>query len=219
KQECMNTLIIIITLLVILGIGFIDLFLEVKNYSDKHSFAMDFLEKYTNYIKSKGESDEDYVWLTLRAERMQNQLGSSGVMNYKMAGSLKFISNYPIILNFLPEIRNEFSDGYINKSNFEFTINTVRDTLLRHIGFIEDTKKDYDKQIVNSLAWFRNGVLLIVLFPIKILNQFGLLSNLSYSKVKSSKIFKILASLISIIGFVSSIMSIILGWNEFIKIF
>jgi hypothetical protein len=215
----MPTLIIIIALIAILGIGFTNLFLELKKLTEMHSFAVEFLAKYASYIKSKGESDVDYVWLTLRAERMQNQLGSSGLINYKMAGSLSFVPNYPIILNFLPEIRNEFINGYVMKSNFQFTIYTVRDTLLRHIGFIEDTKNDYYSQIVNPLAWFRNGVQSIFLFPFMILNKLGLLNKSSYSKVKSSKIIRLFSSIISFMGFISSIMTIILGWNDFIAIF
>ncbi|MDQ7815871.1 MAG: hypothetical protein RDU14_02515 [Melioribacteraceae bacterium] len=213
----MSTLLIIGILLIVLSIGFIDVFLEIKNFTDKHSFAMEFLEKFQNYVMSRGENNQDYDWLTLRAERMQNQLGGAGIMNYKMAGSHTFIPNYPIILNLLPDTRNELRYNYRLKSNLEFSVNTVRDTLLRHIGFIKDTKKEYDKLIINPLFWFRNGVLLIVLFPIKILQSFGLLSNSSYAQAKTSKVLKFISSLISFLGFVSSVMSIALGWNEFLK--
>lgn len=215
----MNTFLIIGIVIFILAIGFIDIFLEIRNFNEKHSFAMEFLEKFQQYVISMGENYQDYDWLTLRAERMQSQLGGAGLMNYKMPGSQNYIHNYPIILNLLPDVRNEFSDRSRLRNHLEFPINMIRDTLLRHIGFIEHIKKDYDKQILNPLMWFRNGVLIVVLFPIKILQSFGLLSDSSYARAKSSKALKFVSSLISFLGFISSVMSIALGWNEFIKLF
>lgn len=213
----MSVLLLIGILFAVLGIGFIDLFLEIKNFVEKHSLAMEFLHRFQQYVLSKGSGYEDYDWLTLRAERMQSQLGRAGLMNYKMGGSHSFIPNYPIILNLLPDVRNELNDDYSLRCNLEFSVNMIRDTLLRHIGSIEDTKKDYDKQILNPLAWFRNGILLIVLFPIKILQSFGLLSNSSYERAKTSRVFRFILSLISFLSLVSSAITIVLGWNEFEK--
>ena len=85
-------------------------------------------------------------------------------------------------------------------------------------GTDADYLQDFLSRIKNPLVWFREGVKIILLLPLSILNQLGLFSNKFYYKLKSSLFFKITSSLIAIIGFVSSIVTIVLGWNKFYQI-
>lgn len=212
----MDTAIILIVAISFILIGLFNIIFDLRRINKKHTFSLDYLEKYSNYIKSDGSDEESYEWLTLKAEKMQDQLGSAGIMNYKMPGSMTFIPNYPIVINLLPEIRRELSSDYIiSKDNFNFTINTLRESILRYIGLLEDLREDILRKLKNPLVWFREGVKMILLLPLSILNQFGLFSNKFYYNLKKSLFFKITSSFIALTAFVSSIFTIALGWEKF----
>ncbi len=59
---------------------------------------------------------------------------------------------------------------------------------------------------------------MILGIPLDILHSIGLISSNNLTKIKRNIIFKILGGIISLLTFVSTIMSIILGWNEFVEL-
>lgn len=62
------------------------------------------------------------------------------------------------------------------------------------------------------------GIKVILGIPLDILHSIGLISSNNLTKIKRNIIFKILGGIISLLTFVSTIMSIILGWNEFVEL-
>ena len=215
----MNILIILIAIISIIIIGFVSIVLELKRITDKHNFAGEYLDKFVEFVNSKGKNTTEYNWLILKSERMQSQLGRSGLINYKMAGSLQFIPNYPIILNFIPDIKSELDKDYIlSIDNFNYTINSVRECLLRHIGILEEIVDNKRKEIKNPLIWLREGFKIILILPFIILNQLNLLNDSSYHKIKKSRITKFATSIVTLLGIISSIMTIALGYEGFINL-
>ena len=211
--------IVIIAIIIIILIGLVSIIFELNRITDKYNFASEYLEKFIEFVNSKGKKTSEYNWLILKSEKMQSQLGRSGLISYKMAGSHQFIPNYPVILNFIPDIKSELDKNYIlSVDNFNYTINQVRECLLRHIGVMEEFKNDKSKEIRNPIIWFREGFKVILILPFSILNQLNLLNDHNYYKIKKSHITKFIASLITLLGFISSIMTISLGYVGFINL-
>lgn len=68
----------------------------------------------------------------------------------------------------------------------------------------------------DCLFWQRmRGVLS---FPLDALYWLGLLNARSNRAIQDNGIFRLLGKFVTAVGFISSIMSITLGWDEFVKI-
>ena len=71
---------------------------------------------------------------------------------------------------------------------------------------------------MNPITCMREGIRWIVGLPVEILQWAGLYSAGRSRKIKASVIFKAISNFIVFIGLISSIVTIILGWDEFLEI-
>lgn len=78
--EVMDRLWLALALLMPCVLGLLRLIGDLRSVSDKQTFAVEFLEKLRAYFESGGENGEAYGWLIHRSNRMQNQLGSGGIL-------------------------------------------------------------------------------------------------------------------------------------------
>ena len=62
------------------------------------------------------------------------------------------------------------------------------------------------------------GIRFILLIPIGILNSIGLISNDGKSKIGNNIIIRMLSGIISLLTILSVIITIVVGWNDFLKI-
>jgi len=77
---------------------------------------------------------------------------------------------------------------------------------------------DEKKRLLNPIACLSEGIKAILLLPLSILHWCGLISSNSIKSASGNRIVKLLNFFIVIIGLVSAIFTIILGWDEFIRI-
>ena len=75
------------------------------------------------------------------------------------------------------------------------------------------------KGIFNPFICFREGIRFIIGLPVLILYWSGILSAKTIGVASGSLVFKVIASIITLIGLISSIITILLGWNEALEIF
>lgn len=208
----------------LLLVGFLKLRKRVVALNKEGDFVQEFREKFINYCNSRGEDSDSYTYLMLNSARMQRDMGSMGIYgSFKPPSANYTISNYPIILNMIPEIRSfidrDRESGFgLFAPTVDSYIKAVDEALLRYIGNLTDQNDEAYNSLKNPLLWFRSGVSQILSLPLMLFVSFGLMAGSTLRALESSYIFKAINALVSIIAIVSGIMTIILGWDQTSKI-
>ncbi|MCB0647477.1 MAG: hypothetical protein KDC49_12500 [Saprospiraceae bacterium] len=176
-----------------------------------------FIEDYRNkfvllsneYLKSSTVNNLIFNELNEKSNKAQVVLGVKGYVQYQAPFSFQLIQNYPIIINTIPKFRT----GNIEK----FDINSCDSILGSKIGIIKDrisTLKEDD----NLKNWFQTGSAWILSIPLEILNFTGVLKTEKLEFIRNSTVFQIFNGFVWMIGLISAIITIFLGWNEFTDI-
>lgn len=194
--------------------GAVLVYRDSQNIAAKRKFAVEFMSQLAKYFGSHGGDMESYSWLINRSSKMQNQLGSQGIMGFKPPFQNYIIPNYPVILNAVPEMRKAFEDGLTHRLAGQYA-GLLQETLVRHIGTVEDMSEEQQRWMKNPVIWLREGIRGIISFPILLLSWLGLISERTVSNIASSNLFKILSGFVTVVGFISAIITITLGWKQF----
>ena len=209
----MSTVQVILLLIILMTIGLFNLLIDQRKLIEKHNFASEYLSRFQQF-KNSYRTDfngETYYWLTSHVSKIQSNLGFFGiVLNYQPAFSNYIHKSYQIIVNTLPEMRNMRADSSM--------INASEDALIRYIGFLDDAYENSINQIKNPFKWLKTGVQSIISLPFFILYWLGLISSSFLEKIINNSILKLISGFIALIGFIASIMSIILGWETFVRL-
>jgi hypothetical protein len=212
-----STLVVAFALAGILVVGFATLFRQYRGSLAQQRFTAEFISRLQRFASAEGFENQQYTWLTQHSVQMQEALGSLGIVDYKPPGILAFISNYQVILNLLPELRRlragEYHFGV--EDTFREQASLCMDTLVRYFGVLERRSAESVKQLRNPLAWFREGVQSILLVPILLLASLGLLSLSTVNRFRASPVFRLLAGFAALVGLLSAVITIVLGWNQF----
>lgn len=209
-------------ILTVFIIGFLQVYNRHSRVVKKIDFAGEYRNKFIElankyfqtYDRFNHSGDFDgklYVWLTMNVNKIQNYVGSFGVMSYKQAFQNYMISNYQIIINTIPKFR----EGQVEN----FDVNAVDDCLLRYIGYLEEYSEDTLKNLRNPIVWFREGFRGILSVPIFILSWFGIISNRTVNSIKDSLIYKVIAGFIALVTLVSGLVTIVVGYNSTMRFF
>jgi hypothetical protein len=193
--------------------GVISIWRACRDFERRCAFAAEYLQKLQSYIRSRGEDDQAYTWMTQRSERMQMQLGSGGILDYYQRPFAQFAArNVPVILNILPELRLWLSDGVLNRGSHQLE-SMLQEILIRHVGLLNDGIQDRRKQLLNPIAWIREGVASVLLAPIRLLADLGILGTPTPSRVAASAAFRVASGISSLIGFIAAIATIVGEWD------
>lgn len=206
-----------VALLAIFVIGLVRIIRKLTRLSKAEDFAREFTEQLGIYCSSAGTDVEKYVWLIHRSNKMQNQLGSGGIVAaYRPPFANYQYKNYPIILNILPELRRAFNDDLLSRGDLPHNYaSLLQDTLVRHIGSLSDRRDSLMRSLRNPLIWLRGGIRALMTLPLSILASVGILSENFVVRMTESKPFRWLSGFVGLVGFVSAIMSIAIGWSDF----
>jgi len=197
---------------------------ESKNLDEAYEYLNKFRE-YGNSIFKGKENYEAYEWLTMRGPKMQAKVGELGIAR----GFIPPYSNiqyntYQIIVNALPTLRDEARDpmrGYNSLQNniVQNYLTMIDDVLLRYIGRLENRLEDFNAQLKNPFIWLREGVQFFVQIPILLLYWSGLIKYATYYRFTNNIIIKFINFIIIVVGLISSIITIVTGYNPFMEIF
>lgn len=208
---------IIITFLVsIIIIGFLSI-LDSKNklilkqsFTDEYrtnfiQLGNEYFKTYERYLSQGNINESLYVWLTLNANKMQVYLSSFGFVVYQPA-SVNYIQNkYPVIFNTIPKFKT--AQILIEDASL------VDDCLLRYIGYLNERIEVRNKEIKNPIVWFREGMKEIISWPIIILSWFQIISTNKVQSIKNNLIYKSISGIIALAAFLSSLVTIIAGYE------
>jgi hypothetical protein len=177
--------------------------------------AVEFHNKLGEYLESGGRDSSGYQWLTLRAVRMQEELGSYGVMGkFRPPFANYLVSNWPIVLNSLPEIHQSLSDSILFNQAASYA-QILKDALIRYIGVLDYKIEMAGKETKNPIMSFREGVQAILRIPIFLLYWLGLRPAPSLS---GSRVSRAIAGLIAVLSLASAVVSLAVGWSPFVKL-
>lgn len=180
---------------------------------------VDFLGQYTeNYVKycnsylDKGIRSEEenklYIRLLSDAPKAQTLLMDAGYVDFKLAGTWSYINNYQILINTVQTLRNPPSFG---REEFEMLYNI----LVMQVSRLNELGEKTKKETLNPIILLREGVQFFTTLPISLLYWTGLIKYSTQYKLSNNIVVKFLNFLIILIGFVSAIFTIVLGWEQF----
>lgn len=218
----------IIPILILIGVGvlgFIIKFVEVYDLDKRLSFTKEYRNKFIalcNDIFSNNHFDQSiYYELTAAVKEMQAELGDDGIYAY-VQDNLKGVAtrNYQALVNFLPELRTAISvkQNSIMVMRLSQSIADCDDMFVRHIGTLTSQIDTARKEAKNPFSCFAEGVRTIITLPILLLKWFGIISGTTSMKVKSNWIIKVISIFVTLVGFVGSVITIIIGWKQFLEI-
>lgn len=220
----MDKLIPVFIVIGIMILGFIMKLIELNDAVKRIDFTNQYHNKFIRLISGifldKSFNQQLYYELTLDVKAMQYELGSDGVYSY-VTDNLKGFStsNYQALINFLPELRDVLNnqDNFVMMNRYNQSAKDCDDMFIRHLGSLNEFEKSIRKELFNPFSCFSDGVRFIVSLPILLLNWFGFISDEYTRKAKRSWFIKLLNFIIILIGLIGAVMSIILGWNEFLQ--
>lgn len=216
----MESTIIISSVLILVIIGFVKMINQklkiientdfIKLYRDKF---VDFSNSFISRVQNSNSfvfDFEAYNWLIMNSVKAQEILQGWGYINYKPAFKSYYINNYPIILNTLPKFRSNDLEM--------FDLNSVDDSILRCLGDLEVKFIYVSQNFYNPIVLFKEGVKEVLSWPILFLFWFGLLNDRTLDSIKHSGIFSFFAGIISLVAFISGLVTILIGAEESIEI-
>lgn len=209
----MDRLLILSALIIIFAIGFFQIRKSSQALEEKIKFADDFLDHFRKYYTNGGRDMDTYQWLVFRSNKMQSQLGVIGIYaQYRPPFANYIVSNYPIILNTLPALRDSFSRP--SRLTYDYAM-AIEECVIRYLGVVDEWAQTAQQRVKNPLVWFREGIQTVLGVPFYILSSFGIMSTVTLSRISNNKLFKVVGALVGLLAFISSIIGIVTGWDAF----
>lgn len=108
-----------------------------------------------------------------------------------------------------------FTQSLRNPSSLTEEFNMVHTILIMQIARYEELYENIKRNLLNPIVLLREGVQFFVTLPISLLFWTGVIQYSTQDKWSNNIVVKFLNFLIIIIGFVSAIVTIVLGWEQF----
>jgi len=203
---------IVVGLVVTLIIGFLRIRARRRTLVKDAEFAIEFQEKLAELlmgVKTRQVKDETYSWLVRNMDRMQGDLMHFGVANRREPFQNYIINNYPYIINTVPQI--------IRGDAHQIDVQMCFDAIVRYLGFLERLDEKIGTQFLNPFVWLREGVRFWITLPFKILEWIGLIDSRFANRAINSNLVGIISGIVTLFGLISSLITIVLGWEQFLN--
>ncbi len=149
---------------------------------------------------------------------MQQQLGSQGLMAFRPPFANHVIHNYPVVLNVLPDLRKCLTDQVLSRNLLGEYHALLEEALLRHQGSLLQCHSNAVGSLWNPVVWLTAGIRSVLAAPLWLLSSAGLLPRSVASRVAGSRFYRVVAGLFATVGFVSAIVTLVTGWEQFVSI-
>lgn len=173
---------------------------------------IDFLQEYlkefllfaNSYLEDKTPSHKRYDWLIRNSDKAQEILGTAGIIHYQAPFGRFSSSRYEVLVNTVPK----FTDG-MGPSQSDIAM--VDTALRRALGARQQRTEAAIKALKNPVKWLTTGVGTLLIAPLALLKEFGIVSSNSVNRVKASGLFRFITGLLSFVGILETTIGIILG--------
>ncbi|WP_336152599.1 hypothetical protein [Acinetobacter ursingii] len=202
-------------------IGIINIVLSIRTSKLNQNYIAEFYNNLIQYGNSQGEDYQTYDELLRESIKVQFLLGQNGVMyNYTPPYANYTYSSVQVIVNFLPELhkrlREENESIYPSTKIVLFYFDSIRECLIRFQGLLRQQENNLIGILKNPFKLFNYGIKTILHFPLYILASFGVITEDTSEKAFSNKFFNFLGALISMLGLLGTVITIVTGWKAFI---
>lgn len=215
---------IFITLSIIV-IGHILKRLDLSEYNKRRTFTVEFHKNFismVNLFTKKGQFEPvSYGVVANDLDAIQIELGPDGIIA-EMIDPLKGIKvqNYQIFVNIIHEMRE--AEGALDLQLFSGRLNQMLgicdEALRRHIGLLGRIIDDKKKLLWNPISCFGDGIRWLIGLPGQLLVWLGIIKPNRMKAVQTNPVFRFFGGLITLIGLVSSVITIMLGWEESLQL-
>lgn len=207
----------------LIGLGAIEKFFRISRLEERRKYTLEYREKFVMYcndaVSTGNINSSNYHELMKDSNKIQRELGSDGIISMYRDQLAGFQTrNYPIFLNFFNEFRFYLRDRALFCDRINLLVGNCDEALLKHIGTLEEAINIGKKRILNPIFCFSNGISFIVSLPVKVFEWCGIINNVASSRVLESKVLFIIEKLVTIICLLSSIITIVVGWEQFVSI-
>ncbi len=163
-----------------------------------------------------------YTYCIRNSDDIQRELGTDGIIAAFRDPLRGFqVSNYQLIVNVLPELRSMAREIPYNPLMGERYANLVGyccDSFAKHDSNLEKAIESKRRLLWNPISCFGAGIRKIVVLPIDVLFWCGVISLKNTQVATGSKVFNVISKLITLIGLIGSIITIALGWDQFVQL-
>lgn len=208
----------IIGIITLIIIGFIANVISVRECSKNYDFIVEYREKFSKFISDLMNKDKyntkEYEFLISNSDKIQMILGNSGKMLYRDSGG--YYPNYEVVINFMNEVLSLKAKGLIEYEGDQIT--WCHNSFLRKMGIIDEYREKEIRRLFNPIYDLTSGIRIILGIPLDILYSVGLVSSTNKEKMKKGKLFKFFSGIFSLVTVISTIMSFVLDWNDFIDL-
>lgn len=211
----------IIITLVIIAIGYVVKRKTISDYQNRLKITDTFREKFIdlvdNYTQHYQIDSARTVEIAQELDMIQQELGFEGVIaHFHDPISGLSCSNYPLFLNILKEMRTmqPFLDSEFGRNRIWQLLSLCDDALLRHIGNLNHLMKSETSSLLNPFSCFGEGIRWLIGLPGQFLVWLGIMKPYRMKSVQGNMLFKVMSGIVTLVGFLGSIITILLGWEE-----
>lgn len=205
-----------VSLAALCAIGVVTLIRSVRALAAELAFVTEYRDRIHTFVERADATA--YEWLTLNANRMQNQLGLQGLMDFRPPFANHVIHNYPVVLNVLPELRKCITNQALSRNLLGDYHALLEEALLRHQGLLLQRHSNAVGSLRNPVVWLTTGIRSVLAAPLWFLSSAGLLPSSVASRVAGSRFYRVVAGLVATVGFVSAVVTLVTGWEQFVSI-
>ena len=214
-------LIPILITLILIAIGYVLKRLALLDCYKRRAFTIEFRDNFVNmancFLKTGKFDSNFYGKVANDLDAIQIELGADGIIS-EMVDPLKGIKvrNYQIFMNIIPEMRGASGvmDMELFAGRLEQMIGICDDSLRRHIGVLSKTIDEQNKYLWNPFSCFGEGIRWLIGLPGQLLVWLGIIKPYRIKVVQENVLFKLVGGIITLVGFLGSIITILLGWEE-----
>lgn len=204
---------------VVLGtlvLGFVRLLVRHRELEKKSAFASEYLDTFMRFAVADENDASAYAWLVRKSVRLQEEMGDHGISAYSPPGSFRYIPNYQVIVNMLPEIMYYRQERFgLGGSTYSNIVRLYWETLTRYTGVLDEQSAQSLKRLGNPFVWLQMGVQTVLVVPLLILSWVGLIGRAAVAKAENHAAVNILSGVIALVQFVSALAGLVIGWEEF----
>lgn len=217
----------VIILCSLLIIGFAKIVKQLVKVHNDLEYAAAFLNDFRRYCDGLWKGNPDgalYEKLIKNSPSMQMKMGHFGYASqWQPPFSNVIYRNYQLIVNLIPQITQTATSSLFRltsvlQEEVGNYITILDDALLRYIGYLENEQTKARKNAFNPVIWSRDGVRFLIQLPFLLLMWFGIIPERSYHTIAESFVMKSLGFVVAMLGLVSSIVTIVTGYDPFIKL-
>lgn len=201
-----------VIILMIAAIGYLSVRSTRKREARRASLISEFSSKLSVFAQGVYEqghiNQEIYEWLTKKVTRVQEDIGSYGIIAmYKPPFAAYAIRNYPILLNTLPEIARHTAHPS--------DIGSCLEALLRFSGSHEEYLDRLSRRARNPFSWFQEGTQALLLVPLYLLSWLGITGVSLLARASASRATRMVSGILALITPISALMTLVTGWPQF----